>query len=81
MLVEVATDGDGLTVALPRHGAGTLQRVAEALTPTSRQLALAAHRGERPVEVQIGEVEEAIAHRRTGVASGGGAQANVSSLP
>ena len=67
VLVEVAADRDRRASQLAGEPAGAGERLAKPLTPPPCELGLAAHGGERPVEVQVGEMEKTHALLRAGV--------------
>ena len=62
VLIEVAGDRHCRAVLCSGQASGRRECLAESLPPAARKVALAAHRGECPVEVQVGEVEKTNGH-------------------
>ena len=62
VLVEVPADRDRRAAQLHRQPSGTRECFAEPLPAPPRELPLAAHGGEHPIEVEVGEMEETCRH-------------------
>jgi len=56
---QVTTNGDGDAAALDRGLTGASQRLTQAHTAAPGEIALAAHGGERAIQVEVGDVEKA----------------------
>ena len=62
VLVEIPADGDRRTSLVHGQASSTRERIPEPLAAAPRELPLAAHGGEHPVEVKISEMQETYRH-------------------
>src|SRR5579862_2580532 len=69
VLVQIAADRDRRAALVRGQAPGADERIAEPLPAPPRELSLAAHGREHPVEVEVGEMEETYRHA-AGIESG-----------